>query len=179
MIRIGKARLAGALGALLALGVCTTAAAAEQTDHAREGVKSEMKQDKIDKDKVMLKDRVGTAMQQADANIDALKKMSDKDTGWKKARDDNMQKKLSDLRGKLSDDMDKIDKASADDWTKTVKPAIQRDLYAMNNEVRRVAAVTKVPTPRQGATQRQPGAGGATNKQPKQQQQPKPRQLQP
>ena len=92
----------------------------------------------------------------ANANIDTLKKMSDADKGTAKKRDDDMEKRLSDLRDALQKDLkDKIaDKASLNDWN-GVHPVVTRDLNAME-ELRTAENVTKIPVPRTGAANKQP-----------------------
>jgi hypothetical protein len=117
----------------------------------------------MEKEKASLKDRIQSDISSADAHIDALKKLSDNAKGTAKKRDDEMQKKLSDLRDKLQDDLDKIDKAqSVNDW-KAVRPAVSHDLQAMGTSLRIARTVTKV-RPRTGTTNKQPSESEPSNK---------------
>jgi hypothetical protein len=115
----------------------------------------EAAQERVDREKVTLKDRVQEQVTVADANIDALKKMKDSDKGTAKKRDEDMEKKISDLKDRLHKDLDKIDKATVNDWS-GVHPAVRHDLDAMEAELRAVEKVTKVPAPRTGAASKQP-----------------------
>jgi hypothetical protein len=160
MIRMSKP-VASALGALLVVGVCGVASA--QTAHGQPPEKAttsqpsapkQSAQEKLDRDKVTMKDHVQGAINASDANIDALKRMAEKDKGNLKKRDTLLEKRLSDMRGRLQTDLDKIDKATTSDW-KRIRSAVLRDVSAADKEVHRVAAVTKVPTPR-GAASKQP-----------------------
>ncbi len=184
MIRIGKG-IAGTLSAVaLVLGASvasyaqtttppadtskgTTAQPSEtphsQTEKTEKGATArqpgpsskEAAQERFDREKVTIKDRVEEQITAADANIDALKKMSDNDKGTAKKRDDDMEKKISDLKDHLQKDLDKIDKATVNDWS-GVHPVIQRDLTAMETELRTAENVTKIPAPRTGAANKQP-----------------------
>ncbi len=115
----------------------------------------ETAQEKLDREKATFKDRVEEQITVANANIDALKKMSDNDKGAAKKRDDDMEKKISDLRDHLQQDLDKIDKSSVNDWS-AVHPIVQRDLNSMESELKVAQNVTKVPAPRTGAASKQP-----------------------
>jgi hypothetical protein len=139
----------------------------EKTEKTEKGATSrqapstkEAAQERFDREKVTLKDRVEEQITVADANIDALKKMSDKDKGPAKKRDDDTEKKISDLKDHLQKDLDKIDKASVNDWA-GVHPVVQRDLTAMESELRTAENLTKIPAPHTGAANKQP-----TNPQP-------------
>jgi hypothetical protein len=166
MIRIGTTA-AGALSALLALGVSSAASAqtAQPQDPSNtaqdpqgqdpQGNKKQAGQDQLDREKAALKDRVQEQINGADANIDALKKMSKSDKGQTRKRDDDLQKQVSDMRDRLKKDMIKIDKASMNDWP-AVRPVVERDVTAMNTQLQRVAAITKVPLPQTGAANKQP-----------------------
>jgi hypothetical protein len=174
MIRIRKA-VAGTISSLaLLLGMSGTALAQSTSDTSKDppaqpdtskkgttsaqGSATPAAQEKMDKEKAALKDRVQQEITAADANIDALKKMSDNDKGSAKKRDEDMEKKLSDLRSTLQDDMGKIDKAqSASDWNAT-RPVIEHDLQTMTTSLRTAQTVTKVP--RTGAASKQPPSGG-------------------
>lgn len=137
----------------------------EKTEKTEKGATSrqatpttkEAAQERFDREKVTMKDRVQEQITVADANIDALKKMSDKDKGSAKKRDDDMEKKISDLKDHLQKDLDKIDKASVNDWS-GVHPVIQRDLNAMESELRTAENVTKIPAPHTGAANKQPSS---------------------
>jgi hypothetical protein len=134
-----------------------------QTNKANKGVTApqgvapakETPQEKFDHEKTTLKDHVQVEITAAETNIEALKKMSDTDKGATKKRDEEMQKKLSDLRDHLQKDLDKIDKSTMGDWS-SVRPLVQRDLGAMTAELRVTQSVTKVQVPRTGAASKQP-----------------------
>jgi hypothetical protein len=115
----------------------------------------EAAQERLDREKVTLKDRVQEQVSVADANIDALKKMKDSDKGTAKKRDEDMEKKISGLKGHLQKDLDKIDKATPSEWS-GVHPAVQHDLNAMEAELKTAEKLTKVPAPRTGAASKQP-----------------------
>jgi hypothetical protein len=186
MIRIGKAVASTLSVVALAMGASVTASAqttqpsetqkgtTEQPSetghpqaHPKEGTKGvtapqgaaaspkESAQEHLDREKTALKNRVHEQLAAADANIAALKKLGDTEKGTTKKRDDEMQKKLSDMRDHLQKDVDKIDKSTTTDWS-DVRPAVQRDLGAMEAELRTAEAVTKVPSPRTGAANKQP-----------------------
>jgi len=168
MIRIGKATV-GAVATALVLGVCGVASAQQgqqPTEKTTQGAQQPSSnkvtsQEQFDREKVTLKDRVQTSISEADQNIDALKKLSSNEKGADKTRDEDAQKKLSMLRDHLQKDLGKIDKSTINDWS-GVRPVVDRDLTAINGELDRVAAITKVP--RVGAASRQPAA--PTEKQP-------------
>jgi hypothetical protein len=183
MIRIGKAVAGGISTAALVLGVCGAASAqgtprpdmntpepSHPSDTSRPDTSKETgkgatsaqgtshgatMQEHMDKDKAALKDRIHPELAAADANIDALKKMADNDKGDTKKRDQDLEKRLSDQRDKLKGDLDKIDKASTDDW-KTVRPVVEHDLAALTASLHTATTVTKVPVPRTGAANKQP-----------------------
>ncbi len=122
MIRIGKG-IAGTLSAVaLSIGTCGAAWAQSttqpsensETPHsstsrtpANRGVTApqgstatkESAQERFDREKVTLKDELQSQITAANANIDALKKMSDADKGTVKKRDDDMEKRISDSAG--------------------------------------------------------------------------------
>jgi hypothetical protein len=162
--------LAGALGALFVVAAAGAASAQTATPPrsntgatAPQPNKGTAAQEQFDREKVTMKDHVQAEIDRADSNIDALKKVADNEKGTAKKQADDAQKKVSMLRDHLKGDLDKIDKASINDW-KGVRPVVERDLAAMNTELTSVAAITKKPTT--GAAQPQ-----APN--PPQQQQPK------
>lgn len=157
MIRIRKSA-ATVLVSLLVLG--TAGIAAAQTNVPNQPAQApktdkELKQEQFDREKVTLKDRVQDGINAADQQIDALKNMSKSDKGNLKKRDDDYKDKLSMLKGHLKDDIDKIDKASMNDWI-GVKPVVDRDLAAMDSHLRTVASVTHVAVPPTGRANKQP-----------------------
>lgn len=171
MIRSGKT-VASTLATLLVAGTCGIASAqttqpsdphsppSQQPPGADKSPstttdKQAAQQEKFDREKVTLKDRVQEQIDAADANIDALKRMSQNDKGQTKKRDDDMQKKLSTLRDHSQANLDKIDKATVNDWS-GVKPVVERDINAMNTELKQVAVVTKIQPPTTGAANKQP-----------------------
>jgi hypothetical protein len=143
---------ASVIGALLALGVCGTAAAQSSEQHPGTGTQ-EPKHAHFDRDKVTVKDQVQGAITLADTHIDALKKMQSTDKDAAQKRDKDMEKKLSDLRDGLKDDLDKIDKATPTDWA-SVRAGVESDLKKMDTEIRTAANVTHGP-PTTGAAQKQ------------------------
>lgn len=157
MIRIRKSA-ATVLASLLVLGTAGIAAAQSAQPNApteQPKTDKETKQEQFDREKVTLKDRVQENINAADQQIDALKNMSKSAKGNDKKRDDDYQKQLSMLKDHLKKDLDKIDKASVNDWT-GVKPVIDRDLAAMDTHLRTVASVTHVQVPPSGAANKQP-----------------------
>ncbi len=181
MIRIGKAVAGGISTAALVLGVCGAASAQgtprpdtntplpaqpSDTSHpdtskgstsAQGPSHAASTQEHMDKDKAALKDRIHPEIAAADANIDALKKMADNDKGTTKKRDEDLEKRLSDQRDKLKGDLDKIDKASADEW-KTMRPVVEHDLATLTASLHTAQTLTKVPVPRTGAANKQPSS---------------------
>ena len=77
---------------------------------------------------------------------------TDKDAAQK--RDKDMQKKLSDARDDLKDDLGKIDKATPTDWT-AVLSGVTGDLKKAEAEIKTAANVTHV-APSTGAANKQP-----------------------
>lgn len=159
MIRIRKS-VATVLASLLVLGTAGIAAAQNAPSNAPPSqnaptTEKEQKQAQFDREKVTLKDQVQDSINASDQQIDALKNMSKTDKGNEKKRDDDYQKQLSMLKGHLSKDLDKIDKASINDWT-GVRPVVDRDLAAMDSHLRTVASVTHVQVPATGAANKQP-----------------------
>ncbi len=160
MIRIRKTA-ASVLGALLVLGACGVASAQSTTGNTGNtnapstGTTGKLTaQESFDREKVTLKDQVQDAINSADQNIDALKKLEKSDKGDANKRDKDMEKKLSDLRDNLKKDRDKIDKAAINDWP-GVKPYVERDLSAMDGELKTASNVTHVALPT-GAANKQP-----------------------
>jgi hypothetical protein len=76
---------------------------------------------------------------------------TDKDAAEK--RDKDMEKKLSDSRDALKDDLGKIDKATPTDWT-SVLSGVTADLKKTEEEIKTAANVTHV-APNRGAAQKQ------------------------
>ncbi len=182
MIRIRKA--AGATLSVAALVVSTAVAATAQSTSQPSGAtpsdpggnqvergekgatpRKEAAQEQFDREKVTLKDHVSQQVSAADANIDALKKLSDTDKGPTKQRDKDLENKLSDLRDNLKKDLDKIDKAKPNDWS-GVRPVVDRDMNAMEAQLRTAEPITKVPAPRTGAASKQPGGSPTSTPEP-------------
>jgi hypothetical protein len=55
---------------------------------------------------------------------------------------------LSVLKSHLQADVDKMGRVSLNDWD-DLRPLVQRDLAALNGELRRVSKVTHIPGPGQ------------------------------
>jgi hypothetical protein len=123
---------------------------------ASKATTQEEQREQIDREKVTLKDRVEESIAAAEAHTDALKKMNDNATPVAKKRNDDMQKRLSDLRERLHDDLDRIDKASTSDWKEDVRGFVQRDLSAMNAELRAAQNITRTQPSQKGAASKQP-----------------------
>jgi len=140
------------LGALLVLGACGVAAA-QTMEHKPPTGTTESKQEHFDREKVTLKDRVQNAINVADTHIDALKKMESTDKDAAEKRDKDMEKKLSDSRDALKDDLGKIDKATPADWS-SVLSGVTGDLKKAETEIKTAANVTHV-APNKGAAQKQ------------------------
>ena len=138
------------LGALLVLGACGVAAA-QTTEH--KPPTTEQKQEHFDREKVTLKDRVQNAITVADTHIDALKKMESTDKDAAEKRDKDVEKKLSDARDELKDDLGKIDKATPTEWP-SVLSGVNADLKKTEAEIKTAANVTHV-APNKGAAQKQ------------------------
>lgn len=152
-----------ALGLTLAVGAAgmasaqTTGAAKDPTPSATK----EQAQEKLDRDKVTLKDKVQDGIGASEANIDALKRLQDNDKGATKQHEKDIEKKLSDMRDTLKGDLDKIDKATQTDWA-NVHAAVTTHLNSMTQELKVATNVTHVPQ-----------TTGAANKQPEPKAQPK------
>jgi hypothetical protein len=140
------------LGALLVLGACGVAAA-QTTDPRPPTGTTEPKQEHFDREKVTLKDRVQNAITVAETHIDALKKMESTDKDAAEKRDKDMEKKLSDARDDLKDDLSKIDKATPTDWA-AVLSGVTGDLKKAEAEIKTAANVTHV-APSTGAANKQ------------------------
>lgn len=188
-VALGAALAAGAAGTASAQSTDTNQNPPGSTQHPSDksagsttggsatGTSKEAAQEKLDREKVTLKDRVQDAISATDANIDALKKAEDNDKGANKQRDKSLEDKLTDLRDNhLKKDLDKIDKATPSDWS-SVHAQVTKDLNATEQQLKVASTITHVPLPT-GAANKQPE--GTTNKQPqnqqnqpKQQQQPK------
>ena len=151
MIKIRRTA-ASVLGALLVLGACGVAAA-QTMEHKPPTGTTESKQEHFDREKVTLKDRVQNAINVADTHIDALKKMESTDKDAAEKRDKDMEKKLSDSRDALKDDLGKIDRATPADWT-TVLSSVTGDLKKTETEITTASRVTHV-SPSTGAAQKQ------------------------
>lgn len=115
----------------------------------------EAKQQRLDRDKVTLRDRVQESISSADANIDALKNRADSDKGATWQHDKNVQKKLSDLRGHLKRDLSKIDEASVESWD-AVHAYVSRDLGAMEGALKEASVVTNIEPPTGTASEQAP-----------------------
>jgi hypothetical protein len=109
------------------------------------------KHQQFEHERTMLKDKVSKAVSQADDGIRTLQQRESNDTGATKKRDETEVKKLSDLKDKLNDDLAKIDRATVGDWSK-VRSEVQRNLSTFSAEQKRIAQMTKKPTPRTGVT---------------------------
>jgi hypothetical protein len=160
MIRNGTT-VAGALSALLVLGVCG-AAAAQSDSHSRApgtaqdppSVDHHLTQQMVDQQKAVLKGQLQPSIDTANANIDALKKMSQNAKAQTKKQHEDMEKQLSDLRDRLKDDLGKVDEASLNDW-KSVRTGVEQDLNQMDAKLHRATSITGV-TPQTGAASKQP-----------------------
>lgn len=115
----------------------------------------EVKQEQLEREKVAFKDRVHEQISAADQQLGALYNMTKTDTGADKKRDEDYQKQLWTLKDHLETDLDRIEKASIDDWT-DVKTSVDRDLAATDTHLRMVALVTHVQVPTAGAANKQP-----------------------
>jgi hypothetical protein len=148
---------ASVVGALLMLAACGVAEAQEPVTGAggRQPVTGteEPKQGNFDREKVMLKDQVESAIRAADSQVDELKKMesTDKDAALK--RDKDITKSLSELRDGLKNDRDKIDKASPSDWA-AVSAGVEADLRKAEIQLRTASNFTHV-APTTGAANKQ------------------------
>jgi hypothetical protein len=153
--------VAGALSALLVLGVCGAASAqgaqpdpgsaGQEQPHGNKGAG----QEQFERDKLTLKEHVQEQIDAADANIDALKKMTANEKGPRKKQHSDMEKQLSDSRDTLKKDLHQIDHSTMNDWT-NLRATVQRNMMATSTQLQRVAAVTKLPIPQTGAASQQP-----------------------
>ena len=153
-----------ALGALLILGTgglalaqsAAPSATSHETTHPS-GTSHETKQEQFDRDKVTTKDRIQQNIMAADANIDALRRMSETDKGANKTRDEEMQKKLSDRRSQLQEDLRKIDDVKMADWP-ALRATVASHLTSMESNLKTATYVThvRVQVPPSGATNKQP-----------------------
>jgi hypothetical protein len=167
MISIRKVTTA-ATAFSVALAVCASGVASAQTSPTEPaGMKQdsqspttkktdkESSQETMDREKVTLKDRAKEQLDSADANIDQLRKLSSNATGPTKKQHDDMARKLTDSRDRLKKDLDKLDSATVNDWH-SVRPSVEHDVSALNTQLQRASAVTNVPLPKTGVTNKQP-----------------------
>lgn len=153
MIRI-RNTVASVLGALVVLGASSVASAQSNAMPNQNTPTGNLTpQEHLDRDKVTLKDQVQDQINTADANIDALKKLSDTDKGATKKNDETLQKHISDLRDHLKDDLSKIDNASMQTWP-NVKATVLSDYNALDAQLKVASNITHVPTT--GAANKQP-----------------------
>jgi TolA-binding protein len=143
----------GAPGVAVADDAPTHADTTTQTPQKQSGTKH-ISQEELDREKVTLKDRAQEQIDAANSNIDELRKMNETKPEVKKKHDD-MEKRLSDTRDRLKQDLPKVDDASPSTWG-NVRSLIERDLTAMNTQLQRASTVTNVPLPQTGATNKQP-----------------------
>ncbi|MGH7271193.1 MAG: hypothetical protein ACREJ3_12265 [Polyangiaceae bacterium] len=155
MIRIGRP-VTAVLSALLAIGVCGSAAAQSADPPANESPsqKKETAQERFDREKVTLKDHAQATISSADANINALKRMSATAKAHEKKVNERIEKKLTALSESLKNDLGKIDKTTMNDWVR-VRPMVEDHIVALQTEVERAATTTKVAPP-SGAANKQP-----------------------
>jgi TolA-binding protein len=161
MIRKGTT-VAGALSALLVLGIGGAAAAQSDlhprpTGTAQDSPSADhhLTQQMVDQEKAALKDQLQPSIDAASGNIDALKKMSQNETGQTKKQHEGMEKQLSDMRDRLKDDLGKVSGASLNDW-KSVRTSVEHDLDKMDAKLHRLASITGVTPPQPGAASKQP-----------------------
>jgi hypothetical protein len=131
-------------------------AAHSETSQApqKQGATKHISQEELDREKVTLKDRAQEQIDAANSNIDQLRKMSDTKQQTKKQHDD-MEKRLSDTRDRLKQDLPKVDDANPSSWG-NIRALIERDITAMNTQLQKASTVTNVPVPQTGATNKQP-----------------------
>jgi hypothetical protein len=139
----------------VALTMAAPGAAWAQTAQSGSPPSKAQMQEELDREKVTLKDEAQSQIDAATANIDALRRMDNSNSGAGKKRHDDMKKQLSDSRSRLKDDLTKIDQADLSDWV-TVRPVIQQDLTALNAQLQQASPITNVPVPQWGTTNRQP-----------------------
>jgi TolA-binding protein len=153
--------VAGALSALLIVGVCGAAAAQDQragyTGTAQDPPSADhhLTQQTVDQEKAALTDQLKPSIDAANGNIDALKKMSQNENGQTKKEHKGMEKQLSDIRDRLKDDLGKVNHSSLKDW-KSVRTSVEQDLDKMDAQLRRAAPITGVRAPQTGAASKQP-----------------------
>jgi hypothetical protein len=105
----------------------------------------EARQEQFDRDKITLRDRVQAALGSTGAQTDALRRMASANDP-NKQRDDELQKRLSETRDRLKDDLSKIDDSTIASWP-AVRSMADGDLAASNFVLRQASPVTKAPAP--------------------------------
>jgi hypothetical protein len=82
----------------------------------------------------------------ANANIDALNKMAQSQTGTAKKQSQDLAGSLATQRDKVTNDIDKMAKANVSDWA-GLQQGVTKDLGALNQDLKSAAALTHLPVP--------------------------------
>jgi hypothetical protein len=154
---------AAALGLALSLSVPGVASAQSASSGPSDTAQKEQKdstgkhvnQETMDREKTTLKAQAQEQIDAANANIDELRRLSGKATGTTKKQHDDLGKKLSTSRDNVKGELNKVENATVSDW-RAVRPAVEHDVTALNMLVRKASAITNVPAPQMGSTNKQP-----------------------
>lgn len=103
-------------------------------------------QDQFQRDKATLADQAHRSVDAANANVDALKKMSKSESGATKQEHEDLANNISMLKGHVNKDIDKMNSASINDWSGLL-PVVQRDLSALNAKLKSASSITHVALP--------------------------------
>jgi hypothetical protein len=107
-----------------------------------------IQQEQFQTEKSALTDEAHRSIGTAEANIGALKDKAKSAAEPEKTQYTDLADKLSVLKGHVSTDIDKMGNASANDWD-GLHPVVQRDLSALNAELKRASTITHIPAPKQ------------------------------
>jgi hypothetical protein len=140
------------LGALLSIGIGTAASAPAAQSYGAAGQPAipgvgQPAPGSIDDAKAGLQAQASQALNSADANINALKRMSGSETGQVKQEHEDMISQLTTASDQVRGDVDKIQHASVTEWP-SLASGVQRDIGALNTQLQRASAVTKLPVPK-------------------------------
>ena len=135
-------KAASVLAALLSIGIGTAASG----QPAIPGV-GPTAPGSIDDAKAGLQAQASQALNSADANINALKRISGSETGQVKQQHEDMISQLTTASDQVRGDVAKIQHASVSEWP-SLASGVQRDIGALNTQLQRASAVTKLPVPK-------------------------------
>jgi hypothetical protein len=100
------------------------------------------------KERVALTAEARDSIGVADADIDALRIVADSHPYPERAQYVHLADEVSVPKRHLAADIDRMGRVSLNDWD-DLRPLVQKDLAALNVELRRVATITHIPAPGQ------------------------------